>query len=209
MCIRDRNYRTNLSGHDLNRMWRNPKREYHREVCSIKKFLVEVNRENPISIILDLHGHSRAVNSFFYGNPSKKENSNGYENPRFFPYFCSKKIKQISYLQSTFKATECKKNTARVVLSEIFPKALVYTFETSFHGWKRSQCVVEHSQESYRKVGRDLVNCYLDYVRIAEKNAESVEKWQREIEDIALSINKDTNCCDESDSEAENELISF
>lgn len=53
------NYRTNLSGHDLNRRWRNPSRSLHPEIYCVRKYLSEVNRANPISLIIDLHGHSR------------------------------------------------------------------------------------------------------------------------------------------------------
>ena len=49
------------------------------------------------------------------------------ENSKILPYFLSKKMKQISFVQSNFNVSEDKKNTARVVLSELFPKALVYT----------------------------------------------------------------------------------
>ena len=63
------------------------------------------------------------------------------QNSKYYPYLCSKKCKQISFLQSTFTVTEDKKNTARVVLSEMFPKALVYTFENSFYGWKKADII--------------------------------------------------------------------
>lgn len=53
------NYRTNLSGHDLNRRWRNPNRTLHPEVYYVRKYLSEINRVNPIALIIDLHGHSR------------------------------------------------------------------------------------------------------------------------------------------------------
>lgn len=77
-----------------------------------------VNKDSPISLIIDVHGHSKSLNSFFYGNPPKKDAiSNSYDDSRLFPYVCSRKIKQISFLQSTFTITEDKKNSARVVLS--------------------------------------------------------------------------------------------
>lgn len=123
------NYRTNLAGTDLNRMWRAPRKDIHPEIYNIKKYMQNINKNAPISIIIDLHGHSKSLNSFFYGNPPKKEAFlNQTEDPRLFPYVCSKKIKQVSFTQSTFITHEDKKNSARVVLSEIFPKALVYTF---------------------------------------------------------------------------------
>ena len=63
-------YRTNLSGKDLNRKWDSTEKEVNcPEVTSIKSFLTEISKEREIRFILDLHGHSRKLNSFFYGNP--------------------------------------------------------------------------------------------------------------------------------------------
>ena len=53
------NYRTNLAGSDLNRRWRTPSPNNQPEVYYLRKFLVEVNRLNPIGLIIDFHGHSR------------------------------------------------------------------------------------------------------------------------------------------------------
>jgi len=112
------NYRTNISGADLNRVWRSPNKELHPEIYYVKKYLQIVNKTSPIALIVDLHGHSKSLNSFFYGNPAKKDISFGCtEDPRLFPYVCSKRIKQISFPQSTFFISEDKKNSARVVLS--------------------------------------------------------------------------------------------
>lgn len=113
------NYRTNLSGNDLNRIWRNPRKDFHPEIYSIKKYLSNVNRITEIKLILDLHGHSSALNSFFYGNPNRKDGISQMqgENPKLFPYYCSKQMKEISFVQSTFSISEDKKNSARVVLN--------------------------------------------------------------------------------------------
>jgi hypothetical protein len=66
------NYRTNLSGVDLNRIWKHPRKDFHSEVYYIKKYLLNINKITPLKLIIDLHGHSNALNSFFYGNPVKK-----------------------------------------------------------------------------------------------------------------------------------------
>lgn len=157
------NYRTNLSGADLNRIWRSPRKEIHPEIYYIKKYLSLINKESPISLIIDLHGHSKSLNSFFYGNPTKKDPLSGAsEDSRLFPYVCSKKIKQISFAQSTFSISEDKKNSARVVMAEMFPKAHVYTLESSFHGWRKDHSAIhEYTPEVLRKIGRELVVTYL------------------------------------------------
>jgi predicted deacylase len=121
------NYRTNIRGYDINRSWRNPKLEKTPESYYIKVYLRKIHQESPITLILDLHGHSKSFNSFFYGNPKNMQSYTTKENPKFLPYFLSTKIKEISYSQCCFGVTQGKSDTARVVLGEIFPKALVYT----------------------------------------------------------------------------------
>ena len=68
------NYRTNLAGTDLNRSWRSPRKDLQPEIYYIKKYLQSINKNAPISMIIDLHGHSKSLNSFFYVNPCKKDN---------------------------------------------------------------------------------------------------------------------------------------
>jgi hypothetical protein len=61
----------------------------------------------------------------------------------------------------------------------MFPKALVYTLENSFFGWRKGSYIVEHNQDSYRKIGKDLVSSYLEYSKIISKNPDLAEKWQK------------------------------
>jgi hypothetical protein len=119
------NYRTNISGCDLNRNWRSPLPQAQPEIIAIKKYMNKSNKEQEIELIVDLHGHSNAFNSFFYGVDNQYKGKSK-DNCKIFPYFCSKKMKQISFLQSCFHISDSKKNTARAVLSELFPKSLVY-----------------------------------------------------------------------------------
>lgn len=59
-----------------------------------------------------------------------------------FPYMCSKRIQQISFqnfevvMRDTLIMNSMKKNSCLLVLSEMFPKALVYEFNCSSYGWK-------------------------------------------------------------------------
>ena len=72
-------------------------------------------------------------------------------------------MKQISYPQCNFVVSEDKKNTARVVLSEMFPKAFVYTLENSFYGWKLKDKIIDYSPQNLKKLGKDLINNILEY----------------------------------------------
>lgn len=79
------NYRTSLAGCDLNRRWKKPKKKLHPTISSIKEIIKKFFNEREIKLIVDLHGHSRKMNSFFYGCSYK-------EDPvvtRIYPYLMS------------------------------------------------------------------------------------------------------------------------
>jgi murein tripeptide amidase MpaA len=65
------NYRTNLCGYDLNRRWNGgQKRRNLHEASMVKKYIHQIAKKRSVAFVLDLHGHSRKLFSFFYGNPS-------------------------------------------------------------------------------------------------------------------------------------------
>lgn len=63
-----------------------------------------------MEVFLDIHAHSRKMNSFFYAskpsNPNKKQ----------YPFLCSRLNKHINYQQCSFADDPSKKTTARVVV---------------------------------------------------------------------------------------------
>lgn len=77
------NYRTSMSGNDLNRQFFQPDKHLHPEVVSIKKMMhhlthgkkkkledkegIEILEEDIVAYI-DIHGHSLKKNVFMYGN---------------------------------------------------------------------------------------------------------------------------------------------
>ena len=65
------NYRTSLSGNDLNRQFVNPDARLHPTVCAIKSLISEVIQNSkepePITTFIDIHGHSRKKCIFIYG----------------------------------------------------------------------------------------------------------------------------------------------
>lgn len=180
------NYRTNLKGYDLNRNWRNPDKSLHPEPFYIKKYLKKINEEASILLIIDIHGHSKSLNSFFYGTAK-----NNKDNAKILPYFLSRRIKQISYHQCYFSVTEDKLNTARVVLSEMFPKALVYTLENSFHGWRHKDKIIDYSPTNLRKLGKELIVGILEFYSHTQtglKGFEYRKELEREVEKTEKEI---------------------
>lgn len=60
------NYRSNVSGLDINRQWQFPSKKGQPEVFWLKN-QISSNRKNT-AFFLDIHAHSRKMNSFFYGS---------------------------------------------------------------------------------------------------------------------------------------------
>ena len=66
------NYRTSMSGHDLNRRYHNPDSRLHPTVCAIKQMTSDLvfkksGESEDIIAFIDMHGHSKKKNTFIYG----------------------------------------------------------------------------------------------------------------------------------------------
>jgi hypothetical protein len=63
------NYRTSLSGRDLNREFINPDKNIFPEIVSLKEMIWKYKRvyQNNFLMFLDFHGHSVKKNVFTYG----------------------------------------------------------------------------------------------------------------------------------------------
>lgn len=102
------NYRSNISGTDVNRQWQFPSKRAQPEIFWLKQEIG--NNRRHVAFFLDIHAHSRKMNSFFYGSKSATKEK------KIYPFVCSKLNKFISYNESSFSDDPSKKTTARVVL---------------------------------------------------------------------------------------------
>eukprot|EP00494_Astrolonche_serrata_P029299 UN29566 len=64
--------RTNISGHNLNRIYHNPKKDLHPVIYHIKNDVLNLYSDR-LTYYFDLHAHARSRGCFFYGIPSKDE----------------------------------------------------------------------------------------------------------------------------------------
>lgn len=61
------NYRTDLLGQDLNRRYSKATRGLQPTVFALKEMLRETHQKRGVLLFIDMHGHSRKKNVFFYG----------------------------------------------------------------------------------------------------------------------------------------------
>ncbi|XP_076800920.1 uncharacterized protein LOC143445595 isoform X1 [Clavelina lepadiformis] len=90
------NYRTSLSARDLNRNYRHPKQTAFPTVWYTKQMVDQFNKDHPIVLYCDLHGHSRKHMVFMYGcerkafyNKPKKTSVNVSQPDHIFPPYCN------------------------------------------------------------------------------------------------------------------------
>jgi len=124
------NSRTSLAGVDLNRRWGQAvlSKDLHPPIYALKNLLKKVR---PLAFI-DLHAHTKAFHSFFYGNSGTK-----YDPLiRLLPKYLSKQDPMYSYANSDFKVNKDRENTGRVVGLRELGILYSYTLETSFFGYK-------------------------------------------------------------------------
>lgn len=60
------NFRCDLGGVDLNRQWNEPSHYLHPQIFEIRQYLQEISQKHETEIYLDLHGHSKKMNTFCY-----------------------------------------------------------------------------------------------------------------------------------------------
>ena len=125
------NYRTSLGGCDLNRRWKKPNRKLNPTVFFAKESIKKFSREKDVRFIIDLHGHSKNFNAFFYGCNNVEDQIPS----RVFPYLLSKINKMVSFRNSRFHYYKLQESTARVALWKELKISNVYTLEASFYGY--------------------------------------------------------------------------
>jgi hypothetical protein len=83
------NYRSSLAGCDLNRVWDRPDHKKHPTIYYTKELVMRLSKTRTLSMMIDIHGHSRKQGIFFYGCvPDKRIMSNNFM--PVFPHPASK-----------------------------------------------------------------------------------------------------------------------
>ncbi len=61
------NYRFSAAGVDLNRKWKQPMEQQTPEIYYLKEMILKESKVRKVKMFIDMHGHSRKKNVFFYG----------------------------------------------------------------------------------------------------------------------------------------------
>lgn len=120
----------------------------------------DFNKEFPVVLYTDLHGHSRARKAFMYGN-------NYLHNPestRLFPFILSKLDPEIfSFQKSKFTVSRDKESSSRVAMWRLLKIPGVYTLETSLCGAGIHSSMPHFNIRNLQYLGKQLCLALLVY----------------------------------------------
>lgn len=132
------NYRTSLSGNDLNRQFISPNPKLHPTVCALKALVSDITSKHPeadpLATFMDIHGHSRKKSIFIYG-PHFPLHSEKYLKMRVLPKLLSERTEMFRFYSCKFRIQKSKLKAARVVLWKEFNIMNCFTLEASFHAY--------------------------------------------------------------------------
>ncbi|GAB5373364.1 hypothetical protein AAMO2058_001744700, partial [Amorphochlora amoebiformis] len=157
------NYRCNLSGQDLNRQWANPSLRLHPTIYHAKLALLRLASERNVLLSTDFHGHSKAMNLFFYGCENNTDEKYRLEE-KVFPFMFEQNSEAFSFESCYFKVQPNKSGSARVVFRREANLINSFTCEVSFAGSNTgSHAGLHYKIADLLNMGRDWCLTLLQY----------------------------------------------
>ena len=187
------NYRLNLLGKDMNRLWL-PNIPFNSNECDKSSLYINniidiikktLNNRN-IFLYCDFHGHSGKQNFFLYG--CAKEGNENYHK-KFMDIF-AKKNNIFSLNDCVHKIMPKKMNTCRALLKNVFSVDLSYCLEASIFSYMikdeiNNKKIYPFTIEKYKQIGMDFCQSLFDLI-----NPQNDELFDNEID---IDSNKDNN----------------
>lgn len=198
------NYRNNIYGKDLNRLWNEP----HIEICPTifnVKYLIALNKP---SLYCDFHGHSSIANCCLYGCSKSSKISkfmnnkqHRYHEERVFMRIFEKNAHYYNKGSSRYTISKPKLKTARAVVYNELGVNMSYCLETSTMCTVKDEIVNGFIIENYKMVGEDFVkslkkwsNKEVFYVVLKKIRTEVEEKKKKkENKKSLVEINTNNN----------------
>ena len=137
------NYRTGISGNDLNRQFISPDERLHPSIYALKELLEDIKKSQKGNIFafIDFHGHSLKKNAFIYGSEYPLHNKNYYR-IRILPKLISRMTEMFRYNACIFRINRSKIATSRAVFSSQYGITQFYTVEASYSSY------LQHNRET-------------------------------------------------------------
>ncbi|XP_033121673.1 uncharacterized protein LOC117120721 isoform X2 [Anneissia japonica] len=161
------NYRCSLAARDLNRNYRNPRKESFPTVWHTKQMLEKFSRQREVLVYCDLHGHSRKHNVFIYGCDAKgtQADPGNFLCLRLFPWLMARKAPdKFTFRGCKFQVRKCKESTGRVVMWRQLGIANSFTLEATFCGSKNAASSSRHfTLKDFEELGHQFGQVILQY----------------------------------------------
>ena len=165
------NFRMNILGKDLNRMWEEPTENICPTIYNTVKMIEKTLESRDIHFFCDFHGHSNKYNFFLYSCKGKNEflkldEKTKIKNPQkfqltyyelVFQFLLNKENKFLDRFSCTNKILPSKTKTARAILKTKFNVDFSYCLETSIGAMKtKDGNIIPYTINQYKKIGRDF-----------------------------------------------------
>ncbi|CAM4954826.1 unnamed protein product [Rotaria socialis] len=165
------NYRCSLTGKDMNRNFRHPRKQTFPIIYHIRELIQNLQRQRrEILVFCDLHGHSRKSNVFAYGcdgcdgpQPDMKK----FLYARVLPFIMSRTAPDMfAFDYCKFHVHRCKESTGRVVMWKEMLIKNSFTLEASFAGSSILEKPCHFNIQDYEKFGESICKSLKQYLDV-------------------------------------------
>ncbi|CAF3345315.1 unnamed protein product [Rotaria sp. Silwood1] len=165
------NYRCSLTGKDMNRNFRHPRKQTFPTIYHMKQLMQDLQKEqHEILAFCDLHGHSRKSNVFAYGCDGcdgPQPDMKNFLSARVLPYIMSRTAPEMfSFDYCKFHIHRCKESTGRVVMWKEMLIKNSFTLEASFAGSSIVEKSCHFNIQDYEKFGQCICQSLRQYLDI-------------------------------------------
>ena len=165
------NFRMNILGKDLNRMWDEPNQNMCPTIFNTVKMIEKTLESRDIYFFCDFHGHSNKYNFFLYSCKSKCEFLNLDENTVIpnpqksklsfyelvFQFILNRENNLLDRFSCTNKINPTKMKTSRAILKNKFNVDFSYCLESSVAAIKtKGGNIIPFTINQYKKIGKDF-----------------------------------------------------
>ena len=177
------NYRTSLSGNDLNRQFLSPIPKLHPEICALRTLVGQINANSqelePVRAFIDIHGHSRKKSIFIYG-PEYALHTDKYFRARLLPKLLDEESEMFRFHSCKFSVEPSKERCSRVVFNKEFGIVNCFTLEASLFGYiDKNRQTQELTLEHLITMGTQIAASLKAYCDLVDEDARFKLKLKR------------------------------